>query len=144
MRDKPFVGVWLDHRMAQLFWADEEADIKVQQVQSEFQEEGEPVDGIEPAGEFAHAGGVQHARLENRRAEQLKHYYKKLDKILRDADRIFLFGPGQAKKELANFLKEDKGLRARIQGVENADKKLTQNQKAARVREFFELPRTMF
>jgi hypothetical protein len=145
MKDKPFVGVWLDHRMAQLFWADEEADIQVQEVKSEFQEEGEPTDNVEPGAELGHVGGgVQHAKLENRRAEQLKHYYKRLDKILRRAERIYLFGPGQAKKELASFLKEDKGLRARIQGVENADKKLTQNQKAAQVREFFDLPRSMF
>lgn len=142
MKDKPFVGVWMDHRRAQLFWSDRDANVEMQEIQSGFQEEGEPTDNVEPATEQGHVGGgVEHARLENRRAEQLKHYYKKLDKTLRDADNIYLFGPGQAKKELANYLEQDKGLRARIQGVENADKKLTQNQKAARVRDFFDLPR---
>lgn len=143
MKDKPFVGVWLDHCQAQLFWSDDDANIEEQEINSEFQKEGEPTDNVEPAAEPGHVGGgVEHAHLENRRAEQLKHYYKRLDKVLRSADRIYLFGPGQAKKELAKFLREDKGLRARIEGVENADKKLTQNQKAARVREFFDLPHT--
>jgi hypothetical protein len=144
MNNKPIVGVWLDHRRAQLFWADEEADIEMQEIKSEFQEEGEPTDNVEPATAPGHVGGgVEHARLENRRSEQLKHYYKRLDKVLRKAERIYLFGPGQAKKELAKFLEQDKGLRARIEGVENADKKLTQNQKAAQVRDFFDIPRSV-
>lgn len=141
MNNRPYVGVYIDHRHAQLFWADDDADFEEQEIESGFQEEGEPVDNIEPAGEYAHGGGVEHARLENRRAEQLKHFYKRLDKVLRKADKIYLFGPGQARKELANVLKKDKGLRANLEGVEGADKKLTHNQRRARVRDFFDLPR---
>lgn len=141
MKGKNFVGVWMDHRRAQLFWADQDANIETQEVQSGFQEEGEPVDNIEPSSEFAHAGGVEHAKLDNRRTEQLKHFYKKLSKILRDAEHIYLFGPGQAKKELANLLKDDSHVKGQIGEVKNADKKLTKNQKAAEVRDFFDLPR---
>lgn len=141
MNNKNYVGVWMDHRRAQFFWADSEANMKSQEIQSGFQEEGEPADSIEPAAEFAHGGGVEHAKRENRRSEQLKRYYKKLGKALRNAEHIYLFGPGQAKKELATKIKDDPKLAEQLDGVDSADKKLTKNQKAARVRNFFDLPR---
>ncbi|MBS3763704.1 MAG: hypothetical protein KGZ25_10430, partial [Planctomycetes bacterium] len=81
------------------------------------------------------------AHLDDRRREQLKHFYKELDKNLRPAEEIYIFGPGQAKKELANYLKGDKSLKAALKGIEGADKKLTRAQKAEQVREFFALPR---
>ncbi len=141
MKAKDYVGIWMDHRRAQMFWADREADITTREITSGFQEEGEPVDTIEPAGKFAHGGGVQHAKRDNRRTEQLKRYYKKLAKTLRGAEHIYLFGPGEAKKELAKKLEDDSQLADCVEGVEGADKKLTKNQKAAKVRDFFDLPR---
>ena len=143
MNGKPYVGVWLDHRQAFLFWTDDDANIEMQKIESGYQEEGEPTDRIELSGESAGGGGVSHASLEHRRKEQLKHYYKKLDRVLNDAEDIYLFGPGQAKKECASKLKEDKNMRARIRGVENADKKMTEGQMAAKVRDVFDLPREM-
>jgi hypothetical protein len=137
MKDRPFVGVWVDHRHALLFWANEQAEVDVQELESEYQEEGEPGDAIRGPG----GGGVAHASIEHRHKEQLKHYYRKLDHVLRPAQEIMVFGPGQAKKELAAFLEQDKGSRARLRGVENADKKLTHPQMAAMVKKFFELPR---
>jgi ADP-heptose:LPS heptosyltransferase len=142
MNKKPYVGVWLDHRRALLFWADEDAEMEIQEVESDYQEREEPTDSIEMASENGHAGGVPHASVEHRRREQLKHYYKKLDKLLKGASEIYLFGPGQAKKELFSLLEQDKGMRARIRDVDNADKKMTRRQMAARVREVFGLPRT--
>ena len=139
MNSKRLVGVWLDHRQARLFWANGNGITTKQELSSGYQENGEPVDMMERSGATAHGGGVAHASLDRRRREQLKHYYKKLDKILRSADQIFLFGPGQAKRELASVLEDDKGLRARLRGVESADKKLTEPQMAARVRDFFDL-----
>ena len=141
MKSKPFVGVWLDHREAHLFWADEQANVEAQYVQSEFQETGEPSErshGNGPNG--SQSGGVAHASLEHRRREQLNHYYKDLAKSLREADDIYVFGPGLAKKELAQVLAERVKLADRLRGVESADR-MTKPQMAARVREFFGLPR---
>ncbi len=140
MGQKPFVGVWLDHRQAFLFWLDDSADLSVTTLESEYQEEGEPTDSRGKPDATSSSGGVAHASVEHRRKEQLKHYYKKLHKSLRPAERIFIFGPGQAKKELVSVLEKDKGHRAEIIGVENADKKITRPQMAAWVRREFEMP----
>ena len=141
MKDRPFVGVWLDHRGAWLFWANEQAEIQTQRVESEYQEENEPTDLAPGGNPYTYGAAVTHASVERRRKQQLHHYYKKLDEVLRPARHIFLFGPGQAKRELMRVLEEDKNLRGRVQAVENADKKVTQAQMAARVREFFKLRR---
>lgn len=138
MNHKPYVGIWMDHRKSLLFWMDSKAKTDVETIESGYQEESEPTDSIE--GALVGGGAVPHAHVENRRREQLKHYYKKLVKALRHAGRIYLFGPGQAKKEFAGVLENDKTLRGEICGVEGADKKMTHPQMVARVREKFGLP----
>ncbi len=139
MNEKVFAGVWLDHRKALLFWADANAGMDIVTIESGYQEEGEPTDSLSKPN--APGGAVAHASVEHRRQEQLKHYYKKLDRALRPARRIYLFGPGQAKKELASVLEKDKALKAKIQGIDNADKKMTRPQMAAQVRKEFGLPK---
>ncbi len=138
MNHKPYVGIWMDHRKSLLFWMDAGADMDLEIIESGYQEEGEPTDSIESA--LVGGGAVPHADVENRQREQLKRYYKKLVKALRHAGRIYLFGPGPAKKEFAGILEGDKTLRAEVSGVENADKNLTLPQMAAQVREKFGLP----
>ncbi len=138
MNHKPYVGIWLDHRKSLLFWMNSSAETDMETIESGYQEEGEPTDSIE--GALVGGGAVPHAHVENRRREQLKRYHKKLVKALRHAGRIYLFGPGQAKKELAGVLENDKTLRAQLCGVEGADKNMTIPQMVARVREKFELP----
>jgi len=141
MKDRPFVGVWLDHRRALMFWANGQAEARIVEVESGYQEEGEPIDSVRAAAQVGHAGAVPHANLDSRRREQLKHFYKELDQRLRDAQEIFLFGPGQAKRELASLIRKDKGSRAQLKAVESTDKRMTQPQMMARIREFCSLPR---
>ena len=141
MNQKPYVGVWLDHRKAVFFWADANAEMDIKEVESGYQEEGEPTDRRGKPDTTIHSGSVAHASLEHRREEQLKRYYKQLLKALHTASQIYLFGPGQAKKELSTLLDKDKSLRANIVGIDGADKKMTRPQMAAQVREIFELPK---
>lgn len=140
MVQKPYVGVWVDHRSAILFRADKEGRMDMACIESDYQEEGEPTDIQGKPDSIGHVGGVSHASLEHRRQEQLKQYYKKLNRALRSAARIYIFGPGQAKKELAAVLKQDKSLKAEILGIDGADKKMTRPQMAAQVRRKFGFP----
>ena len=141
MKDKPFVGVWMDHREAYLFWADEAADMQTSRVASEFQETIEPADracGPGPGG----GGAIPHASVERRRKEQLNHYYKSLARALNSAEHIYVFGPGQAKKEFARSVEERKDMARRLKAIENAGH-MTEPQMAARVRGFFGLPKEL-
>ena len=65
----------------------------------------------------------------------LNSYYAEVIAVIRDADAIQIFGPGEAKGELEKRL-ELEGLKGRIVGIETVDK-MTDRQIAAKVREHF-------
>ena len=139
VKRNPFVGVWLSHREALLFWANEDGDMDTQHLKSEYQETAEPVERATQCAPGVIGPVFPHASVERRRKEQLKHYYKQLAKMLQGAKHLYLFGSGLAKHEFARFLREDKEFASRIAGVENAGH-MTQAQKVVRVRQFFRLP----
>ena len=65
----------------------------------------------------------------------LNSYYDEVIAVIRDADAIQIFGPGEAKGELEKRL-EHEGLKGRIVDIETADK-MTDRQIAAKVRQHF-------
>jgi len=72
---------------------------------------------------------------DRRFANHLSGYYDGVVSMLRNADSIWIFGPGEAKVELENQLKREE-LGGRIVGIETADK-MTDHQIAAKVRDHF-------
>jgi len=140
MRTRPFVGVWLDHREAFLFWADEQANVVAEHLKSDYQEVGEPVERATSGGVGTVGPALPHASVERRHKEQLKHYYRELAEALRDAQHIYLFGHGLAKNEFVHFLQDHRQLGERVEAVEGVNR-MTEPQMIARVKEFFRLPR---
>jgi len=65
----------------------------------------------------------------------LNKYYDEIIAVIRDAEFIQIFGPGEAKGELNKRL-DHEGLKARVLAVETVDK-MTDRQVAAKVRERF-------
>ncbi len=63
---------------------------------------------------------------------RLNRYYKSIISILRGADTISIFGPGEAKEELVRRLGRE-GLKQRVVAVETVDK-MSDRQIAAKVR----------
>lgn len=72
---------------------------------------------------------------ERRFEGHLANYYDEVVERVRDADSIWVFGPGEAKMELKARLDQG-GLGARVEAVEAADK-MTVRQIAAKVRKHF-------
>ncbi len=77
------------------------------------------------------AGGRQDIKF----ADKLKIYYDEVISVLRNAESILLFGPGEAKGELKKRL-EEKNPTYHIETVETVDQ-MTDRQIAAKVREYF-------
>lgn len=140
MKEKPYVGVWIDHREATLFWADKAGEVESQHLKSDYQETAEPLERAMPGAPGMAGPAVPHSRVEWRRKEQLKKYFKKLAAMLDDAEQIYLFGHGMAKKQFADYLREHKLRAGRVRGVESFDR-MTRPQMVARVKKFFRLPR---
>jgi hypothetical protein len=121
-------GVWIDHRKAVIVLiGDSGEEIKV--VDS----------GVEKHVRFSGGMASDDASTEDVRDRQfglhLNNYYDQVIALIRQADSILIFGPGEAKSELHKRL-EAKGMKERILALETADK-LTDRQVAAKVRERF-------
>jgi tellurite resistance protein len=74
--------------------------------------------------------------LEERREHHLHNFYQEIIKKFENIGNIFIFGPGEAKSELAKEIEKLKDQHAEIAAVETCDK-LTENQIIAKVKSFF-------
>ena len=121
------VGLWIDHRKAVIVTMKERGG-EIRQVQS----------NMEKHVRFA-SGSSQDGSTEDVRDRQfgnhLNSYYDEVIAVIRDADTIQIFGPGEAKGELEKRL-EHEGLKERVHSIETVDK-MTDRQIAAKVREHF-------
>ncbi len=127
-------GLWIDHRQAVIvIFTDKGQEIK--SITSNVRQH------------IRYAGGsqsrtsdwVKKARPADQQDEHLaKHanqYYDEIIAFIREAESIQIFGPGEAKDELAKRLAFE-GLKERIVALETVDK-MTDHQLAAKVRERF-------
>ena len=104
---KKYVGIWLDHKKAivvylmnnQPFTAGNQE--MIERIESDVEGRTRLSGGSRshktPYGpQEISVGG----RQESRRKHQLKKYYQQIMQRTSDADRILIFGPGEAKHEL--------------------------------------------
>jgi hypothetical protein len=128
------VGLWIDHQLA---------------VIVSVSEQGESVKKIESGAKHVEYRGAQRNKvaysaqysqgdnqLDNQFAQQLHKFYEKVINELREAERILIFGPAEAKSELKRLVEQDKSLRGEVH-VEAADR-MSDRQIVARVRKYFE------
>jgi hypothetical protein len=123
---KKEVGLWIDHREATIVTITDGGEA-VRRIDS----------GMEKHVRFS--GGAEQDTTEDMRDRRftghLNQFFQEVITCIRDGDSILIFGPGEAKGELAKRL-EGENLTGRIAGIEAADK-MTDRQIAARVRENF-------
>lgn len=115
------VGIWMDHSKAHVM--EFTTAIKTVYIECEFTHEDKNL----VKGEKSMHNKEQHLQSE---------YYKKLEDIIKNHEEVLLFGPSDAKSELANLLRANH-LYADIKiDVVQADK-MTTNQEHAFVRHHF-------
>lgn len=123
------IGLWIDRREAVIVVLTDN-DEQITRIKSDAQKQ------IRFAGGSRKDGLQTTEAIRNKRLEtHLGKYFDEIIAHIRDAEVIHIFGPGEAKSELAKRL-EVGGLKARIVGMETMDK-MTDNQIAAKVREYF-------
>ena len=140
---KKYAGVWLDHREAYV--------VSLTKDQPALNSDQEMIERIESNVEdrVRLSGGSRtrktpygpqeisvDSKAEDRFKLHIRQYYKQIMLRLRDADRILIFGPGEAKIELKKEIAKSKDLADRIKKIETADK-MTKRQIAAKVKTFF-------
>jgi hypothetical protein len=131
---KKEIGLWVDHRVAIIVILTEGGE--------------EIVHLISNNGKHIRYSGRSHSKIpeglkevtsEDQRdrkfGNDLNKYYDEIIAIIRDADSIQIFGPGEAKGELENRLQHEE-IKGQILSVETEDK-MTDRQIAAKVRQHF-------
>ena len=125
---KKQAGLWIDHRKAVIvIVSDDGEEIKtiVSDMEKHVRFSG---------GDGSGAGSSEDVR-DRQFGNHLNNYYDQVIAVVRDADFIQIFGPGEAKGELERCLKDD-GIKDQAISVEAADK-MTDRQISAKVREHF-------
>ncbi len=125
-------GLWIDHRKAVIVTvsADGETTKLVESnVEKHVRHVGSGSASASHESRRATAEDTQDRHFEG----ELRRYYDEVIAVIRDAEAILLFGPGEAKGELKARLAHA-GLATRIVGVETVDK-MTDRQIAEKVRE---------
>jgi hypothetical protein len=117
-------GLWIDHRKAVIVIGSGDGETS-RLIES----------NVERHPRYSGSEGTGEDTRERHFEGELDKYYDEVIECIRDAEGIFVFGPGEAKGELKTRL-EHAGLGARIVGIETVDK-MTDRQIAAKVREHF-------
>jgi hypothetical protein len=124
---KSEIGLWIDHRQAVIVMVTDASEVTKRIISN-----------MEKHVRFS-SGSSEDGSQEDVRDRQfgnsLNSYYADVIAVIRDADSIQIFGPGEAKGELEKRL-ESEGLKGHIVGIETVDK-MTDRQIAAKVREHF-------
>jgi hypothetical protein len=132
------VGIWLDHRRAVLVYVLEK-DSQVRTLNSHVEKRVRLAGGSRGKEPYAPQDIRQDSKQDERIAHQLKEYYERIIRIIGQPEELYIFGPGEAKQELARRVAAHKELGDLAPAVETADK-LTVPNIVGKVREHFQLP----
>ena len=129
------IGMWIDHEKAVIV-AIEEGQENSCRIESGAEGRHRVAGGSRSSTPYGSQDISSERKALERRKHQLHRYYQKIIDRVEAAESIFIFGPGEAKLELAKELRRRKDLARKIAGVGGSDS-MTDRQIAARVREFY-------
>lgn len=121
-------GLWIDHRKAVIVLVTDESQ-EIKKIKSSMDKRVHF-----KSGNASEDGSTEDVR-DRQFGNHLNTYYDQVSDVIRDVDSIQIFGPGEAKGELAKRL-EHRGLKGRILAIETMDK-MTDRQIVAKVRGHF-------
>jgi hypothetical protein len=128
---KKTVGLWIDHRKAVIVTIENETET-TQEIISNMEKHVRFANDTDAKRANELHGSTTEDVRDRQFGDHLDAYYDEVISVIRDADSIWIFGPGEAKGELEKRLTRDH-LEGRIVSIETADK-MTDRQIAARVR----------
>ena len=131
---KKEVGLWIDHNKTVMVTIKDDDEV-VREVRSNIEKRLQFSSGKNAKTPNTSTGSTAEDMKDRRFGNHLGKYYEGVISLIRDADLIWIFGPGEAKVELENCLKRD-NLGDLIVGVETVDR-MTDQQIAAKVRDRF-------
>ncbi len=130
-----YVGIWVSHGIAKIVNLSPNGHTKLDTLESNIEKKHKSTRGTPSKSLYSHAG-VSVTKYTDRLTHQLNNFYSSILKKIALADKIFLLGPGLAKKELKNEINKRTHLAHKIIDVESSDK-MTDPQLIAKVKSRF-------
>lgn len=127
------VGLWIDHKQAYVI-SHKEGIVEV--IPSNIEPPAHYSGGTQLGGKLNQKADTEFRKSDRFRL-QMKKYYQQVISAVRDANSIFIMGPGEAKIEFEKAIRKYKSMQNRILKVETTDK-MTKNQMVAYVRKFYQ------
>jgi hypothetical protein len=123
---KKIAGLWIDHRKAVIVIVSDAGE-EIKEITSDMEKHTRFT-----GGNASMDGSTEDVR-DRQFGNHLNTFYESVIAVIRGVDSIQIFGPGEAKHELAKRLEHD-GMKDCISSIETVDK-MTDHQIAAKVRE---------
>ena len=130
-----YAGIWVDHEKAFVVFIGDGKET-TSSMQSDIEGHIRLSGGSRSRTPFGPQDVASEKTIDERRKHGLRKYYQEIIGAIGDAQKILIFGPGEAKIELEKEMRKSKNLESKIVGVEPADK-MTEKQIAAKVRRIF-------
>ncbi|MCE7859817.1 MAG: hypothetical protein DYG86_08535 [Chloroflexi bacterium CFX2] len=127
------IGLWIDHKRAVILTLNDNEFLQV--VESGIGRHLRYRGLTRPRTPYSAQYQKGDDQIDKQYKGYLNKYYEKVIGMLRGADAVLIFGPGEAKRELKQRLEHRKD-NIHIEGIESADK-MTDRQFAAKVRKYF-------
>ncbi|MGD0707908.1 MAG: hypothetical protein ABSA51_05585 [Anaerolineaceae bacterium] len=131
---KKEVGLWVDHRKAVIVTIENEVEV-TREIQSNMEKHIRFSSDTHSKAPNASKESTAEDMRDRQFGDHLNGYYDGIISLIRDADSIWIFGPGEAKVELENRLKHD-DFKGHIVQIETVDK-MTDRQIAAKIRDHY-------
>ena len=132
---KTTMGLWIDHRKAVIVKVSDKGE-ETSIIESMVEKQPGRFAGVRSTTPYESQKVQADSSRDRKFTDQINLYYDEVISILRGAESILLFGPGEAKGELKKRLEND-NLPHHIDAVETVDQ-MTDRQIAAKVREYFQ------
>lgn len=129
------IGIWIDHKEA-IFVSVENDQTPIERIESNLESNYRSSGGWKSSGTNVAQSLSTEQKTNERHEHQLDNFYQEVIEKAGKADKIYIFGPGQAKRELVKKIEKIKGQHMKIAAVETSDS-LTENQMVAQVKSFF-------
>ena len=130
-------GIWIDTRTANLIIIVNK-ETTTMTIRSEI-EEYNPKGGSRSKTPWGPMQKMDERKYLERKNQQHQQYFDSILDRVRDVDELYIFGPAEAKQGLRKHLNDSAIFKGIILAVETADA-MTENQKIAQVKEFFQIP----
>jgi len=136
MKMEKLFGLWVDHEKA-IIVSLMRGSHKVIHVESEVEGHFRLKDDSQSISPSNLQGNTIESKMDSRYRKYLNIYFQQIINLLKEAKRIFIFGPGEAKIELKKMIEKNKLFSNKISDIETTDK-LTEPQIVAKVKKYFE------